>query len=530
MEEKKKTHIATTCKLEKVTTPSGDELLVCIPVEVAEGVLGAERKFIDTDGTEFLPAYDAFLKGKKFGYILDISFKEMLSRGKKVLVETMGYEYAEDEAKDVDLIIQNYKEEYVSGLQDFTWYFDLKEVVSVLSCDDNEDFFEMYNISIDYNIGAITTKKPRIMLTGKAYADLKKEFQGEETAPVDVEVIKIKSPEFEQPKEKLTRVGLIDYTKKYVIAQDEVVPIIASAIYNPIALNAPQLIQNIMLYGPTGVGKTFILETIAERLDLPYFYTSIADFSSAGYVGKSVDDIYVGLYEAAGKDIKKLEKGAIVFLDEVDKLILSNGVSTDIKSQVFNELLSLYQHGGKVTFKIDVSPFAQKTISYNKERLFIVSAGSFARMEMQNKSKIGFVDSKDCQSKTKYYTKKDFEKFGVPIEWLGRQELCLPLAALTEDDLYRILTESLKSPYLVTTNVLRLNGITLNIPESALRQMAHKAYLLQTGARSLRGIFEFALQDELNHIVDKIDSGTLTEGTCEVSEEAVVKKLEKYYG
>ena len=60
--------------------------------------------------------------------------------------------------------------------------------------------------------------------------------------------------------------------------------------------------------------------------------------------------------------------------------------------------------------------------------------------------------------------------------------------------------------------------------------MAHKAYLWQTGARSLRGIFEFALQDELNHIVDKIDSGTLTEGTCEVSEEAVVKKLEKYYG
>ena len=528
MEEKKKTHIATTCKLEKIKTPSGDELVVCIPVEVAEGVLGAERKFIDTDGTEFLPAYDAFLKGEKIGYILDISFEEILNRGKKVLVETMGYEYAEDEIKDEDLIIQNYKEEYVTELEDLTWYYILNEVITVLSCDDNESFFEMYNISIDRNLGAISTKAPRKLLTGKAYANFRKAIgSNPELESIPQEDDDDKKNKVEESKVKITRLGLIENTKKYVIAQDEALPIIASAIYNPIALNAPKLIQNIMLYGPTGVGKTYILETIAKKLDLPYFYASIADFSSTGYVGSSVNDLYIGLYNAAGRSKEKLEKGAILFLDEVDKLILDESNSSDIKSQVYSELLPIYQHGGVVSFK--AGEFGS-TIKYNKEKLIVVSGGSFARMDKLNKHKIGFSESKVNNEKIKYYTKKDFEKFGVPVEWLGRQDLCVPLAALSEEDLYRILTESLESPYLVTTEVLKLNGITLNIPEGALRQMAHKAYLLQTGARSLRGIFEFALQDELNHIVDKIDSGTLTEGTCEVSEEAVVKKLEKYYG
>lgn len=528
MEERKNTHIATTCKLEKIKTPSEEELLICIPIEVAEGTLGSERKFIDTDGIEHLPAYDAFLKGEKIGYILDVSFDEMLKRGRKILEETMGYSYAEDESKDTDLVIHNYKDEYVSQLEEFTWFFDLKEVVSsVLSCDENEEFYEMYGVSIDRKSGSITTKAPKKMLTGKAYADFREEIKTEESKVEEPKVVE------EKPKLKITRIGLIEHTKKYVIAQDEAVELIASAIYNPICLNAPKLIQNVLLYGPTGVGKTLILETIAQRLDLPYFYTSIADFSSTGYVGKSVDDIYEGLYKAADKDIKKLEKGAIVFIDEVDKLLLNEHGGPDIKTQVYNELLPLYQHGGTVTFKLDGSGgFSSKSIKYNKDRLIVVTGGSFARLEReQNVRKAGFGGMATINApKIKYYSKKDFEKFGVPIEWLGRQDLCIPLAALDENDLYRILTEALGSPYIATTEALKLNGINLNVPETVLRQMAHKAYVLQTGARSLRGIFEFAIQNEMNRIVDSIDAGSLSDATFDISEEAVVKKLEKYHG
>lgn len=518
----KKTHIATTCKIEKITTPTEDTLLVCIPVEVAEGTIGEGRKFIDSDGTEFLPAYDAYLKGEKFGYILDISFEEMLSRGKQVLVETMGYDYAEDEAKDKDLIIQNYKEEYVAELEDLTWYYDLKEVVSVLSCDENESFFEMYNISIDRNLGAISTKAPKKLLTGKAYAS----FRGEiNDAEADSEPEEKKETE-EQPKVKLTRLGIIDYTRQYVIAQDEVIREVVSAIYNPIALGEPNLNQNILLYGPTGVGKTFILEKIAERLDLPYYYASVADFSSTGYVGPSVEDLYAGLYSAAGKSKEKLERGAILFLDEVDKLILGESNATDVKSQVYHELLPVYQHGGTASFKAsEHGPL----VKFNKDKLIIVSAGSFARMAQKDQRKMGFGEVKS-ETVKKYYTKKDFEKFGVPVEFIGRQDLCLPLNALSEEDLYQILISSLKSPYLITMRTLSLKGITLNIPESVLRQLAHKAYTLKTGARSLRGVFAYAVQDKLNEIVDCIDAGSATETVFDIDEESVVKKLERYYG
>ena len=102
-----KTHIATICKLEKVTTPTGDILLVCIPLEFQEGIISDERKFIDVDGTEFLPAYDAFLRGEKVGYIFDVSFKEMLGRGCQALID-LGYEYSLDGTKDDIIMLQDY--------------------------------------------------------------------------------------------------------------------------------------------------------------------------------------------------------------------------------------------------------------------------------------------------------------------------------------------------------------------------------------------------------------------------------------
>ena len=522
-----KTHIATTCKIEKVTTPSEDNLLICIPVEVVEGTIGAKKKFVDTEGNEFLPAYEAYLKGEKVGYFLDISFNEILGRGKEYLSQSLGYQYDIDGKEEQTLIILNYKEEYVAELEDLTWYFDLGELLgSVLSRNDNEDFYEMYQISIDRNFGCITTKPPKKLLTGKAYADFKSEFSLDKEKDLESDS-KTDPVSTDEAKTKITRIGLIEDTKKYVIAQDNAVSLVASAIYNPIALNAPKLRQNILLYGPTGVGKTYILETIARKLDIPYYYSSIGDFSATGYVGSSVNDLYTGLYNAAGKSKEKLEKGAILFLDEVDKLILGDSTSSDVKGQVYNELLPLYQHGGTVTFKVgDHGP----TIKYNKERLQIVSGGSFARMDKQNRQKMGFTEAVPTTARKKYYTKKDFEKFGVPVEWLGRQDLCIPLEALSEDDLYRILTESLESVYLTTVEVLKLRGITLVIPDNVLRKIAHKAYTLQTGARSLRGVFEFAVQKEINNIVDSIDNDNIGEKTYEINEEAVVKRLGEYFG
>ncbi len=520
MEKVENTHIVTACKIEKIKTLS-EELLVCIPIEVSEGRMTSSKKFVDKDGTELIPAYDAYLRGLKTGYILEMSYKDILSRGKRVLVQTLGYEYAKDEVKDEEQVIQNYKDEYVAQLEELTWYYDLDEVVPVLSPDDNEDFYDLYHISIDRDRGSITTKEPKPTLTNEEYRKLEEEL--EENYEVDVTTPK---KEEEKPKTKITRVGLISETKKYVIAQDEAIGDVVSAIYNPICLGEPKMKQNILVYGPTGVGKTFILEIIAKMLEIPFFYTSVADFSSSGYIGQSVDDIYAGLYNAAGRDISKLEKGAIVFIDEIDKLILSDTSGSDVKSQVYNELLPLYQHDGEVTFK---SGEHGKSIKYNKEKLIIVSAGSFARMNEMFGRKAGFGENKEAELQ-RYYSKKDFVKFGVPEEFMGRQDLCIPLNALTEEDLYNILLNSLKSPYVITTNALKLKGITLNISDAVLRKMANKAYTLKSGARSLRGVFNFSMQNILDHIVDRIDEGILQEPRYDVSDEQVVKRLERYNG
>ncbi len=525
MEEIKKTHIATTCKVVKMKTPTTDELVICVPIEIAEGTINQRKNFVDVDGEKFVPAYDAYHQGKSLGYILEASFDEMLSRGKKVLSERLGYDYPEGKVSDNEIVIQNYKEEYTAQLEEMVWYYDLGEVTPTLCCDSNADFYEMYGVSINRDRGIVVPKPPKNR--GDSYAafrsfNVEKDDDEGQVKP-DLEP-DLPGEEKTKPKINITRIGLIEHTKKFVISQDEVIDEIVSAIYDPIRLNEPRKIQNILLYGPTGVGKSYMVRTIAKELGLPFFGTSVASFSATGYVGGSVSSLYAGLLRAAGGDIKKLEKGAVLFVDEFAKLMLggSADTGTDVKSQVYEEFLELFEHGNTVTFNTDERGFG-KDITYNKERLIIVAADAFSKMSA--KKPLGFGVSNVPQQKRVFYGTKDFMKFGLSKEMLGRLEVRIPVNALFEDDLYKILMTAAESPYLITKETFAKNGANFELSEEVLRLIIRKSLELEAGARALKGTFEQVIKDVQNDLVDNLDRGEEDHGIYTVTEEQAVKRL-----
>ena len=532
MEKNTRTHIATICRLEKVITPSCDELEILIPIEIAEGTIDRCKNFVDHDGTKFSSVSDAWKKEEKFGYLLDVSYNEMLDHGLNVMTRYLSFKNSNKELKGCDNIVQAYREHYELELKKVVWFFDLAELTPILTYSENDEFYERYGVSLDRELGVLDFGEPEC-----------EDIEGEGACTYDDSVretvestgVEIAEGVFKEPKEKpaseklglnITRKKLIEETKKRVIAQELAVERVCSAVYDPMCLGINNLKQNILLYGPSGVGKTYLVRTIAKLLGLPFSYVNLSKLSASGFEGGSVNDIYRGLYVSANCDIKKLELGGIVFLDEVDKL---KGAG-DIKEAVYNELLDLLEPGGVTQFKFGKYG---ESVSYCKDNLQVFSAGTFAKMLKLQDRACGFgVENKkiDVVSRTYNFTSEDFINNGYSPEFMGRQHLCVPLNGLTEEDYYRILTESIDSAYVrVKEGLASKRNIDLQIAEEALKYIAKVAYGLKKGGRGLTGVFNDVIQPEIDSIVDEIDEGNIITGGYEVPYEQVVKRLERYH-
>jgi ATP-dependent Clp protease ATP-binding subunit ClpX len=483
--------IVTTFKYCELKNELGDDLLVLFPVEVLEGNI-IDEKFIDANGNEYVEVTEAFKENKDYGYSRAVSLENMLEYGKR-MIKSSHRQLTEEE------ILALAKSGYESELDEMIFFIDLDDILMTLNVDDVSMFEEEYEVKIDLEHGLI--KKWALN-------------SGEEE----------KKEEVDKPKIKLTRVGLIEEIKKYVLSQDEVVAKVVSTVYNPIALGSSDLKQNILLYGPSGCGKSMITEKMAKLLDFPYYKANVASFSASGYVGESIEDLFVNLYLAANSDLKKLERGAFLHLEEIDKLIFSEK-GTDVKSQVYNELLAVLEPGSEVSFKIRQD---SKPIKYNTKNLIIVCSGSFAGMEnnlKKEENKIGF-GSASVSSKREY-TPTEFIKYGIPVEFIGRLSKLIKLNKLTEEDLYKIITTSASSDLVIYKSLLKSKGITLEIPESALRFLAHEAIKLETGARALKGLLNDMIAQEIDHVVDMLDQGTSEEIVYKPEAEELIKRLKK---
>lgn len=487
-------HMLTIFKLAQLPAEN-EKVLVLIPDKIVVEEI-KDGKVMVGEKT-YSRVLDAYKNGEEYGYGLEVFCENIFSNGAAALADCCDYE--DGELEDPQNLFEEYTAAYLEELGEMVWFLDFKEIIPTLDYATKEAFFERFHYSIDYK-----AKK----LVSSENAKINEQIEEDETIA--------------QP---ISRLSLISYLKERFFAQDEQINKIVSAVYNPIKLSTPK--RNIMLYGPTGVGKTGIVKALAKRLGLPFYKADMSSYSASGYVGASIEDIYSGLYLAAGEDIEVLKKGAVLFLDEIDKLLISD--KTDVKSQVYNELLTLLEPGGVVNIKYGKGSL-EEIFEYDKRNLIIISSGSFAGLD-RNKSKkeIGFgSESKETVSK---HTIKELNAYGIPMEFLGRQGLIIGLNKLSEKDLFEILAGALESPYMIYKKRLETLGINLNIPESTLKLLAKKAYSLNTGARSLNAIFENAFEPEINGVVDKIDNGeAVTDLKLDIPEETLVKRLERING
>ncbi len=316
------------------------------------------------------------------------------------------------------------------------------------------------------------------------------------------------------------------YLDEYVVKQDKAKAILATKIcthFNKISYlerrgknrqPVGNIKNNIILIGPTGVGKTYLIKLIAAKLGVPFVKGDATKFSETGYVGGDVEDLVRDLVKEADGDIEKAQYG-IIYIDEIDKIAATDGLrGPDVSRSGVQRALLKPLEETEVDLKTPHDPISQleaiehfrktgkrmkKTIN-TRNVLFIVS-GAFSGLSEIVKKRlsrqgIGFgaeLDVRDEQEWLKKVKPQDLVEFGFENEFIGRLPVIAVLEELNEDDLFEILKNP-KSPVIVSKKQdFRAYGIDLKFEEDALRLLAAQAYQEKTGARALVSVIERAL-------------------------------------
>ena len=342
-------------------------------------------------------------------------------------------------------------------------------------------------------------------------------------------------PRVEEPAEQtidfdLKPEELEAYLNEYVVQQSEAKEVLATKIcthYNRMKLdhedpefsrkNVGHIKNNILLIGPTGVGKTYLIKLIAQRIGVPFVKGDATKFSETGYVGGDVEDLIRELVREADGSIEMAQYG-IVYIDEIDKISsASNLAGPDVsRTGVQRNLLKLMEETDvdlkaphDLTSQMESMMQFQRSGKVEREKinthniLFIVS-GAFSGLDdivrkRLNLGKVGFQSGRDIaheQSHTellKYVKTEDLIEYGFESEFVGRLPVTAILTPLTVDDLYAILQSQTSSVILGKKRDFKAYGIDLTFDDTALRLLAEQAAQEQTGARSLVSVCERTL-------------------------------------